>query len=126
MGFCANRARGRFAVEKRESKPRRSRFIEAQRISHTMPGMASRSPSAPGEQKEPRWPAVLAVLGIGGLYFALPASLAVGPRWLLLSIVVALAIPGIITHRHGYDRTNRILGHVLSGVITLFKIGRAS
>ena len=33
---------------------------------------------------EPRWPAIIAVLAVGGLYTALPASLIIGPRWVFL------------------------------------------
>ena len=45
---------------------------------------------------EPRWPAVLALLSIGGLYYALPSELTVGPDWLALALVAALAIPATI------------------------------
>ncbi|MBV8673663.1 MAG: hypothetical protein JOZ33_09540, partial [Acidobacteriaceae bacterium] len=42
---------------------------------------------------EPRWPAGLALLAVGGLRLALPSSLSVGPDWLLLVIVVVLIPP---------------------------------
>ncbi len=71
---------------------------------------------------EPRWPALLAVLAIGGLYLALPRSLAVGPRWLPLAIVTGLLIPTIFTHRRGHYTANHVLGIILSSVITLFMI----
>src|SRR5574341_264470 len=38
---------------------------------------------------EPRWPAVVAILAVGGLYTALPAALTLGPRWLFPSLVLA-------------------------------------
>ncbi|HZL35041.1 MAG TPA: hypothetical protein VFC78_07010 [Tepidisphaeraceae bacterium] len=71
---------------------------------------------------EPRWPAIVAVLAIGGLYMALPDSLAVGPRWLAPAIVLALLVPGIITHHMGWGRANHLLGVLLSGAITLFMV----
>jgi hypothetical protein len=71
---------------------------------------------------EPRWPALLAVLAIGGLYLALPRSLAIGPRWLPLIVVSVLLIPTVFTHRRGYYTANHVLGLVLSSVITLFMI----
>ena len=45
---------------------------------------------------EPRWPAAIALGSIGALYFALPAELRVGPDWLVLALVAALAIPATI------------------------------
>src|SRR5437667_7337854 len=72
---------------------------------------------------EPRWPVLIAVLVAGGLYAALPAALSVGPRWLLLSIVVGLALPSLITHHAGYHRANTILGYLGEVVITLFLLG---
>ncbi len=39
---------------------------------------------------EPRWPAFIAILAVGGLYTALPEYLIVGPRWFFLVIVLAL------------------------------------
>ena len=49
-----------------------------------------------------RWPAVLALLSVGGLHYALPPELRVGPDWLVLMIVAALAIPATISHHRGY------------------------
>jgi len=47
---------------------------------------------------EPRWPALLALLAVGGLYSALPSSLLVGgPRWLLMVLVLALLVPTMIS-----------------------------
>ena len=73
----------------------------------------------PDHQAEPRLPAIIALLAVGGIYAALPASLIVGPRWLLLVIVVALLVPTVVSHRTGHHELNRILGFVVSGVITL-------
>jgi hypothetical protein len=81
--------------------------------------MASDTPLDP---PEPRWPAVIAVLAVGGIYLALPASLAVGPRWLQLVIVLILVVPTVITHRRGNHALNQILGHALAGVTTLFMV----
>ena len=39
---------------------------------------------------EPRWPAILAVLAVGGLNAALPEPLSFGPYWLLLAVVAVL------------------------------------
>jgi hypothetical protein len=68
---------------------------------------------------EPRWPAFIAVISVGGLYLALPGFLIVGPRWLFPLIVIALLIPTVITHRAGKHLLNRILGFTVTGLVTL-------
>ena len=68
---------------------------------------------------EPRWPALVALLGAGGLYAALPASLLVGgPRWLVLGVVVLLLVPTLISHHRGNHVLNQILGYILNCVVT--------
>lgn len=68
---------------------------------------------------EPRWPAVIAILAVGGLYTALPDSLTVGPDWLFPSLVLALLIPTIVSYHAGRDRLNAILGLAVDGVLTI-------
>src|SRR5580698_2238658 len=67
---------------------------------------------------EPRWPVVVALLAVGGIYMALPEYLIMGPRWLLLGVVSLLAVPALISHHTGKNRLNLVLGYVISGVIT--------
>jgi hypothetical protein len=72
------------------------------------------------DRSEPRWPALIAMLALGGLYAALPGSLRfVEPRWLLLIIVAVLLVPALITHRRGHHRLNQTLGYLLNGVVTV-------
>lgn len=68
---------------------------------------------------EPRWPALIALLAVGGLRLALPESLTIGPGWLLLVLVGVLLIPIIWARRSGLDDLNRILGYVVTSVVTL-------
>jgi hypothetical protein len=68
---------------------------------------------------EPRWPAMLALLAVGGLRLALPESLSVGPDWLLITIVAVLMIPTIWARRRGMDHLNKILGYVLTSIVTI-------
>jgi hypothetical protein len=77
-------------------------------------------------EREPRWPAVLAILATGGLYFVIPAPLRFGQEWLLLVIVSVLLVPTIITHQIGKDRLNRIFGHMVLGIITASMVGSLS
>jgi len=47
---------------------------------------------------EPRWPALVAILAVGGLYTALPESLIIGPRWAFMVIVLIMLVPTVISH----------------------------
>jgi hypothetical protein len=67
---------------------------------------------------EPRWPALIAILAVGGLYLALPATLTVGPRWLFPGTVIALLIPTVISHRTGKHNLNKLFGFTVTGVVT--------
>lgn len=67
---------------------------------------------------EPRWPAMLAVLAVGGLRLALPESLSAGPDWLLLLIVAVLLIPTIWARLGGSHRLNQTLGYIVNAVVT--------
>ena len=69
--------------------------------------------------REPRWPAVLAILAVGLLYLALPEPLTPGPNWLLLAVLAILELPTMITHRMGQATVNRVLGTTLSSLITI-------
>jgi len=73
-------------------------------------------------EREPRWPAVVALLASGGLYMALPPSLVAGPRWALLAVIVALVVPTIISHRAGRHSLNHWLGMIVTAVVTVAMI----
>ncbi len=68
---------------------------------------------------EPRWPAFIAILAVGGLYAALPSYLIVGPQWLFPAIVLVLLVPTIISHGMGRHAINRFFGFAVSLVITV-------
>jgi hypothetical protein len=55
---------------------------------------------------------------VGGLYAALPDALTLGPNWFFPSLVMALLIPTIVSHRTGRHRLNTILGFAVDGVLT--------
>jgi hypothetical protein len=71
------------------------------------------------QRREPRWPALVAVLAVGVLFWAMPESLTVGPAWLMLVIVAALMIPASIFHRLGRDDLNDTFAYTNLAVITL-------
>ena len=68
---------------------------------------------------EPLWPPFVAMLAVGGLFAALPASLIGGaPRWLLVAIVLGLLAPILISHRSGNHHLGQGEGYVLNSVVT--------
>jgi hypothetical protein len=68
---------------------------------------------------EPRWPAWIAIVAVGGLYTALPSYLILGPRWLFLVIVLVLMLPIVISHIRDHHMINRVFGFTVTGVVTL-------
>jgi hypothetical protein len=78
--------------------------------------MSSKTPAR--VRVEPRWPALVALLSIGGLYYALPSSLTLGPDWLVLVLVGLLALPTLISNRTQRWQLAQTLGHTMSAVVT--------
>lgn len=75
-------------------------------------------PAAATIPTEPRWPAFVALVAVGFLYMGLPETLSVGPRWLLLVIILALLIPITIAHRMNHVPILRMLIFLANGLIT--------
>jgi len=72
--------------------------------------------------KEPRWPAVMALVAIGAVDSTLPPEMTLGPRWLVLALVAILTLPALISFRAGYWRVSRTLGYVVTAVVTFWLI----
>ncbi len=70
-------------------------------------------------RREPRWPAVVALIAVGGLYYALPSSLTFGPDWLVLVMVAILMAPAVVLSRTEHWRVTQVLGYTATGVVTL-------
>lgn len=68
-------------------------------------------------EPHPRWPVIVALLAICGLYGSLPEQLTVGPGWLLLAISVLLIIPTSLTHRLGHVRLNDFFAYLSLAVL---------
>lgn len=64
------------------------------------------------------WEAPLAALAAGGIAYALPESLSVGPRWLLLVVVSVLLVPTVVAHQTGRHSLNHFFGILCNIVIT--------
>ena len=70
-------------------------------------------------QTETRWPAAVAIVGLGGSSLALPDHLVPGPRWLFPIAVAVLLVPTLLAHAAGRHRLDQILGYGISIVVTL-------
>src|SRR5438132_10177112 len=75
------------------------------------------------DKPEPRGQALLAFLAICAIYLALPRDLIVGPIWLLPTLIVALLVPAVVSHRVGKHSLNRALGVLINGITTVALIG---
>jgi hypothetical protein len=71
------------------------------------------------ESTETRWPAAIAIIGLGGSSLALPDFLVPGPRWLVPIAVAVLLVPAILAHSAGRHRLDQALGYAISIVVTL-------
>jgi uncharacterized membrane protein len=78
-----------------------------------------RNGAPPGRSGLPRWPAALALLGIGALYTVISGGLTLGPRAFLLGLVAVLLVPLLSAHLRGSHRLARGLAFVVTGVVTL-------
>src|SRR5215813_8052797 len=72
---------------------------------------------------EPRWPAAIAIIAVGGLYLALPPQLIIGPRLAFPGIVAVLLLVTIVSHIGQHHLLNRMFGFAVSSVMTLGMIG---
>src|SRR5256885_6113088 len=68
---------------------------------------------------EPRWPALIAIIAVIGIYMALPSQLTIGPRWLFPGAVGLLTAVTVVSHVGKHHLLNRTVGFVVSGVVTL-------
>ncbi len=61
----------------------------------------------------------MATLAVGGIRFALPAQLAIGPSWLLILVLGVLLVPTVWSWCSGNHRLNQIFGYVISSLVTV-------
>jgi hypothetical protein len=80
------------------------------------------APQSAVRQGEPRWPALIAMLAVAGIFYALPPALKVGPDWLMLVVVVLLVTPGTLLRRRGRYLPAQIFGYAALGTVTLAMI----
>ena len=78
-----------------------------------------RNGAPPGRRGLPRWPAALALLGIGALYTVISGGLTLGPRAFLLGLVAVLLVPLLSAHLRGSHLLARGLAFVVTGLVTV-------
>ena len=61
---------------------------------------------------------MVALLVVGVLRLTLPRPLAAGPSWSLILVVAVLIFPTVWARRRGFDRLNKILGYMLTSIVT--------
>ncbi|HEX4137527.1 MAG TPA: hypothetical protein VHY84_23160 [Bryobacteraceae bacterium] len=71
------------------------------------------------KEVQSRWPALIASLATGVLFYAIPETLTIGPGWLLFVIIVALTIPTTLTHKAQRVDLNDIFAYSTLTIITL-------
>jgi uncharacterized membrane protein len=74
-------------------------------------------------RREPRWPAIMAVLSVGGLYWVLPEALSPGPGWLALALVAPLSLLGTLLHKSSKHQFAQVIGYTNLGIVTVAMIG---
>jgi hypothetical protein len=73
----------------------------------------------PERSGRPRWPAAVALLGVGALYAVISGGLTPGPRAFLLGLVAVLLVPSLSAHFRGSHRLARGFGLGVIGLVTL-------
>jgi len=69
---------------------------------------------------EPRWHAAVAILATALIYFALPSTIALGPKWLPFALTVPLEAVTMLARKVGRHTVNRVMGYLVSGILTAF------
>ncbi|MDR3764425.1 MAG: DUF1345 domain-containing protein [Acidobacteriota bacterium] len=72
--------------------------------------------------REPRWPALIAMLAAAAISLALPRHLLLGPAWLPLTIVSILMVPIAVSHSRGLHHIVRRLILVANVILTVAMI----
>jgi hypothetical protein len=67
---------------------------------------------------EPRWPAMCALLAVGGTFLALPKNLVPGLNWAPILIVVILGGVAWAAHTSRLHRVSHILSHLVNVIVT--------
>src|SRR2546421_8570185 len=72
---------------------------------------------------EPRWPGWLAMFAVGGLIYALPSALSIGPDWLVLVLMAGLQLTAMFLHFRRKNRAAQAVSYAALSVGTVALIG---
>lgn len=75
--------------------------------------------STSAEDDVARWPATIALLLIGGIFFVLSSSYTVGPRWVVLVVILVVLIPLWLTHLRGLHDWSHAINLLITGLLTI-------
>jgi hypothetical protein len=67
---------------------------------------------------EPRWPALVAGLAVGVLFYLMPEHLSLGPRWLPLVLITVMLIPTKFFYYKRHYRLNDFFAYSYLGITT--------
>jgi len=73
------------------------------------------------EQREPHWPAALALLVCVGLYIVLPNRLVFGPRW-ILPVLISLPLAPLMLKRHRHPDESPWVRQLTIALIALITV----
>lgn len=72
------------------------------------------------EALEEKYSAAIAIVGAGGLSFAIAPNLQIGPIWLPILILVLLEIASIVSHIKKHQHRTQVFGQAASATLTFF------
>src|SRR5207302_1723948 len=72
---------------------------------------------------EPRWPGWLAMFAVGGLIYALPSALSIGPDWLVLVLMAGLQLTAMFLHFRRKNGAAQAVSYAALSVGTVALIG---
>ncbi len=70
-------------------------------------------------RREPRWQALIAIVAVAGLTLALAPGLSIGPPLMFPAVVLVLLIPTVVSHWLEHHHLDRLLGVLVSAVVTI-------
>jgi uncharacterized membrane protein len=76
--------------------------------------------------REPRWPALVAMIADAFIHFALPDRFSFGPRWLLFAVILVLVVPLVFSIKLGRYDIARLLSFAAISTLTLALVGSLS
>lgn len=83
---------------------------------------AALPPNGPGVA---RWPATIALLFLGAIFFLIAKQYPLGPRWSIPAVIALLLVPLWLSRLRGLHQITRILAFVLFGAMTAAVIASA-